>query len=680
VLTGGWRLIELLGRGGMAPVYRVRRDGEDDAAAKLMRLGRSGRTSEDTTWKARELFERSAAVLSKLEHAGLPKLYDFAADDDGTLVMVRELFEGHTLQQRIEDEHWHPDGDETIALLRDVLELLHYLHDRPRPIVHRDIKPSNVMFRGEQPVLVDFDSVAGVDRTSSTTIVVSPGYTAPEQLAGVTSPSADLFSLGATFLFVVSGREPHDFERDARGALEAKDALKRCPAQLADTILGLLEPDPIRRVGSASEALARLDRPAASLAPRSPNGPGSLAPGRWPLGASRYAVVAAAVAVLAVGAVTASVVLMAPEPEAHVKVSQPAVVPAVPVPPSPVPTPLPPVPIEDTPAVVVAVEEPPACASCPPAHGCLDNACVPEVSALVAGRYVQCWILVDDRLQCAASFNRHGQTGTGNGDAQGWQNPRDLPAVRLAHAGTGQVCAVDQDEQLWCWGDNRYGFIPDQGKRVPVPTQIESPGRVVSIALGYDRPYLLTDDHKLWVRRDGGPWRRALRGKSIVEIDAENFLVVARDDKGRVWTWTHAPKKVSRVPELDGVVELAVGKDHACARDDAGAVTCWGANDWGQVGAEDPRLQLTPVAVELPEPAAQVDAFEELSCARGVEHDVYCWGKLFGATQPTPRPMGLGPATAVAVTGGSVCALGEDRLRRCVVATKSRREPPVNER
>jgi alpha-tubulin suppressor-like RCC1 family protein len=304
--------------------------------------------------------------------------------------------------------------------------------------------------------------------------------------------------------------------------------------------------------------------------------------------------------------------------------------------------------------------------------------CVPEVAALVPGRYVECWILVDDQLQCTASSNRHGQTGAGNRDAGAWVSPRDLPAVRLARAGTGQVCAVDQTEQLWCWGDNRYGFIPDQGKTVLIPTKVDSPGRVAAIALGYDRPYLLTDDHKLWVQRDSQSWRRALRGKAIVEIDAERFLVVARTERGAVWTWTHAPKKVTRVPELDDAVELAVGSEHACARDDAGAVVCWGANDWGQVGVEDPRLQPIPVAVEVPERAVQIDAFENLSCARSADLEVYCWGELFGAIQAAPQRMDLGPATAIAITGDRVCALGEDRLRRCVATTRRGAKGDIN--
>ncbi len=664
-VVGGWRIVGFLGKGGMAPVYRVARDGHPDAAAKIMRLG------TEATWKARELFERSAAILADLDHPGLPKLYDFEADDEGTLVLVRELFEGDTLAQRVTRSHWHPDAAQTTALLRTVLQLLQYLHDRPRPIVHRDIKPSNVMFRGKQPVLVDFDSVAGTERTSSTTIIVSPGYTAPEQLAGVVSPSADLYSVGATLLFVVSGREPYEFERDARGKLELTRALRSCPRPLARTIEGLLEPDPTRRISSAADALASLTATSTALATRvsasPPAKPRDVATNdatkaRW------FAVVAGAGALVVAGVVVAMVGSLSSEPAPDTGgPTIAAQAPPLPVAPSPVPgsPPTPP-----TPAVAA-----PACPPCPASHGCLGTTCVPEVTALAAGRGVQCRILFDDRLQCSASHNTYGQTGDGSDETEGWVHPRDLGPVRLAAAGAQQVCAVDTTDALWCWGDNRYGLVPDNpGKTIPVPTPNRAPGTISQIAIGWDRPYLVTDDHGLWTQlSDRGAWGRALVGKSIVAVAAENFLVTALDAEGSVWTWTHAPKNVERVQPLPTIVEIDVGREHACARDDTGAVWCWGANDKGQCGATDPRHQATPVRVALDEPAVEIDATDSLSCARLGEGAVVCWGEIRNQTEPTPQPIEITRAVAIATIADGVCVIGEDRLEHCVAIDRLQR-------
>ena len=95
-------------------------------------------------------------------------------------------------------------------------------------------------------------------------------------------------------------------------------------------------------------------------------------------------------------------------------------------------------------------------------------------------------------------------------------------------------------------------------------------------------------------------------------------------------------------------------------------MVCWGENDKGQVGAEDPRLQPNPVPVALPGRAVQIDAFERVSCARIEGGDVYCWGELNEQPHSAPQRMTLAPATAIAITADEVCALGEDKLRRCV--------------
>jgi hypothetical protein len=669
VVLGHWRLRELLGQGGMAPVYRVERDGEPvPAAAKLMRLGGGA------SWKSRELFERSAAVLAKLEHRALPTLHDFGQEEDGTLVMVRELFEGSNLHRRVVEEHWHPDGPTTTALLRELLEVLDYLHDRPRPIIHRDLKPSNIMFRDDlQPVLVDFDTVSGAAERSSTTIIVSPGYTAPEQLAGSVAPSADLYSLGATMLLVVSGKEPHDFERDRRGELELGDALRHTRGPLREVIEGLLRADPAARIPSAKAALELLDgrRAKHPALPARPAVAKAAASGAGPRTSPRVVVGVVGVGVMAVAVAVGFVLVRGgPEPPqidsgpvaAAVASEEPVV--AVEVPAAPPATPLP----REAPAPE------PECSACSPDQICREGECATVLAELLASEQgLRCRVTRDRQLECQSSSNRHGELGNGTEDTPGWVRPRGLGPVSLARSGRSQVCAVDEEGTPWCWGDNRYGFIPGQGgKSVPWPTQIEPPedAAIIDIALAWGRPYFLSETGRLWTRRDGGKWQRV--AKDIVAVDAESLWIAVVDAEGRVADWKQTPpKRLGRVAGLEQVRAVAVGGEHRCAVDEAGAVWCWGDNDKGQVAVEDPRHQAEPQRVELPGPARSVDAEGPRSCALLDDGRVLCWGQLATSTH-VPQQVELPLGRQLVLAEARVCVLDEHQTERCSVLVHGR--------
>jgi hypothetical protein len=149
--------------------------------------------------------------------------------------------------------------------LTRMLELLAYLHGQVPAVLHRDIKAPNIMFRTPQdwdPVLVDFDTVAlPGTQVKRTTLVVSPGTTAPEQLGGKVSPASDLFSLGATMLYVAT--QTHPDELPARdGRFLVADLLAWLAQPLPSVLLKLVEPDVARRYARAEDVLRDLTAPA----------------------------------------------------------------------------------------------------------------------------------------------------------------------------------------------------------------------------------------------------------------------------------------------------------------------------------------------------------------------------------------------------------------------------------
>ena len=255
VLCSRFALTGLLGQGGMGSVYAaVAVDDGQPVAVKVVEPARQ------QGWKASELFERSAAVLRGLDSPGVPRVYAFERDLDGRLILVRERFDGGTLEERIGKQRCHLKPDAFRTLAEDLLELLADLHGRVPPLVHRDIKPSNIMFRAAtdwDPVLVDFDTVHSPGASDGMTIVGTPGYGAPEQFAGDASPRSDLYGLGATLLFVAT-HVPADALPRKQGRFDVEHLLGTVESDLRELILRLVEPDPQRRPKDAAAALAAL--------------------------------------------------------------------------------------------------------------------------------------------------------------------------------------------------------------------------------------------------------------------------------------------------------------------------------------------------------------------------------------------------------------------------------------
>jgi serine/threonine protein kinase len=220
-------------------------------------------------WKHLDLFEREAKVLARLEHPGIPRVFDYfqGQGESPTYYIVQELIEGRSLLERMESGPML--GQEQIRQIAiGLLDVLEYLHGRAPPIVHRDIKPSNVLVRPDgTPVLIDFGGVRAAWQPadgSGVTVVGTFGYMAPEQFSGQAGPASDLYSLGATLLHLVTGHHPSAFPFDS-GRIEVPDDLPTDRA-VANLIEALLRPAPRDRPASARAARDLLADPA----PRKP--------------------------------------------------------------------------------------------------------------------------------------------------------------------------------------------------------------------------------------------------------------------------------------------------------------------------------------------------------------------------------------------------------------------------
>jgi serine/threonine protein kinase len=206
---GKYRMLEQLGRGGMAQVYRAYHPQLDRYVA--IKVLRSDLVEEE--FLAR--FRREARAIAGLRHPNIVNVFDFDMQNE-QFFMVMELLEGDTLKHylnsyRTRGQHI-PLGD-VVRILLDVLEGLGYAHKEG--ITHRDIKPANILLtRRGQAVVSDFgiaQIVGGTQYTVSGALMGTLNYMAPEQgLEGRGDSRSDLYSLGIVFYEMLTGKTPFD--------------------------------------------------------------------------------------------------------------------------------------------------------------------------------------------------------------------------------------------------------------------------------------------------------------------------------------------------------------------------------------------------------------------------------------------------------------------------------------
>lgn len=282
--------------------------------------------------------------------------------------------------------------------------------------------------------------------------------------------------------------------------------------------------------------------------------------------------------------------------------------------------------------------------------------------------------LADGRIQCWGQ-QEWGKLGNGVDDWEPVLEP--VPVNSLARsalavaAGASHSCGVLDDHSLWCWGDNRSGelgnafhFIERMPVLLPVNADLR---RILRLRTTYGRTCAIDEDRSLWCF---GSWIALGTGAT------EN---------------TPAPGRVTGVGAGDRVDDVGLGFNHTCALGD-GRVSCWGRNDFGQLGngaegaARVTELRPVPVA-GLPPAVAEIATGTGHACARSVGGSLHCWGEnIFGQLGIYPgrdssRPIELFASDVRRVfAGGAVtCVEKESALGHlfCWGGRDGMREPPV---
>ncbi|MGF1497076.1 MAG: serine/threonine protein kinase [Elainellaceae cyanobacterium] len=262
VLGDRYEIREQLGKkAGRQTLLAWDRQEEQPVVIKLLSF------SQEFVWDDLKLFEREAETLRSLSHPCIPRYLDFfeiAQPPAHRFALVQSYAAGKSLDAHLKAGRSFQEADVT-QLAAALLEILVYLHGCHPPVIHRDIKPSNILLsdRPNNSVgdvhLVDFGSVQTLAATEGGTITIvgTYGYMPPEQFGGRTSPASDLYGLGATLVYLVTGRHPADLpQRHLR--LEFEPFADLSPG-LMRWLARLVEPSVERRFTSATVALKKLE-------------------------------------------------------------------------------------------------------------------------------------------------------------------------------------------------------------------------------------------------------------------------------------------------------------------------------------------------------------------------------------------------------------------------------------
>jgi serine/threonine protein kinase len=261
---GRYRVLQKIGEGGFAVVYKVSDQQGRSFAAKVLRADLANSASSSV-----ELFEREVEALRMMDHPGILRFYA-AGKEQGRPYLVMDLLTGVSLRQLL-DSHKKFVPREACSISLELTRIFAYIHSRG--LVRLDIKPSNVFLTNEAQIKVlDFGVATLANGLNSgplreATIVGTPGYMAPEQSSGQADARADIFALGVVLHEMLTGQKPFGPETGESGKLASSFGLEFAAIQpeLDSVVQKALAKDPkdrfqtMEEFGQAIEPMAAKD-------------------------------------------------------------------------------------------------------------------------------------------------------------------------------------------------------------------------------------------------------------------------------------------------------------------------------------------------------------------------------------------------------------------------------------
>ncbi|MEG4344133.1 serine/threonine-protein kinase [Microcoleus sp. A003_D6] len=225
LLRARYRVIEPLGQGGFGATFLAKDISLPGQPSCVVKQLRPSSSSPRVLEMARELFKREAKTLGQLgDHPQVPRLLDYF-ETEQQFYLVQEYVKGSTLKQEVKHSGRFNESDVKNFLL-EILPVVQYIHSQG--VIHRDIKPANIIRRVQDShlVLIDFGAVKDqvsqtilldpADQTANTKFSVGTfSFAPPEQMALRPIFASDIYAVGMTCLYLLTGKSPKDLDFDA---------------------------------------------------------------------------------------------------------------------------------------------------------------------------------------------------------------------------------------------------------------------------------------------------------------------------------------------------------------------------------------------------------------------------------------------------------------------------------
>ena len=266
LLNNRYRILQVLGSGGCGKTFLAEDTHMPSKRRCVIKQLKPVTTDPIAYQIIQERFQREAAILETLGRSNdqIPTLYAYFTEDK-EFYLVQDWIEGKSLMQKVQGEGTFGEA-EVKTLLVNLLPVLDYVHSQS--IIHRDIKPENIMLRDHdgKPALIDFGAVKEVVATvvdsqgtpTSSIVIGSPGFMPLEQAAGKPVFASDLYSLGLTSIYLLTGKRPQELTEPLTGEVSWRKYAANISPGLAAILDKVIQPLARERYRTAKEMLEAL--------------------------------------------------------------------------------------------------------------------------------------------------------------------------------------------------------------------------------------------------------------------------------------------------------------------------------------------------------------------------------------------------------------------------------------
>lgn len=197
------------------------------------------------------MFLREAQLLLKLSHPQIVQVYEHFVEDNRHYLLL-DYVSGQTVKQAVKLQGPYHQLD-AIDYARQMTEILIYLHSQTPPVLHRDLTPDNLIIDNQKLTLIDFGAANEMLGTATGTMVGKQSYIAPEQFQGHATEQSDLYALGATLYFMLTGLDAQPMTQSS-----PQHVVPTVSSALNKLVEDLTAQDQASRPTSANELKVRL--------------------------------------------------------------------------------------------------------------------------------------------------------------------------------------------------------------------------------------------------------------------------------------------------------------------------------------------------------------------------------------------------------------------------------------